>query len=127
MIRVSMGNTDSDYNLYAVVAFILAVCFLVLTLTVIFIPTDFMSSKIRDYANGMLLVATLFGTPVTILLGIAGVVFSKVEHTRGRLMAMGAIFMPIIFLVALFAFWYPRDIGFWDHNFSSIHGIGASQ
>lgn len=127
MIRVSIGDMDSDYNLYAVIAFIVAMGFLIMTLGVIFMSTEHMGVRARDYANGALLAATLFGTPVSILLGIAGVVFSKAEHTKGRLMAMAAIIMPIIFLVALFAFWYPRGIGFWDHNFSSIHGIQVSQ
>lgn len=127
MVRVTMGDVDSEYDLYAIVGLVFSFFFAAAVIFMVAVPTDRLSVNTRDYANGVLLAGALFGVPVSLLLGVSGIVFSKVEHSKGRWMAWLAIIMSLVFLIALFMFWYPRRVGFWSHNFAAVRGVEISE
>ena len=74
----------------------------------------------RDYLSGVFLSATLFGIPVVMFIGAMGMIYSRVEHKRGKILGLIAIIAPVVFLLALLNFWYPVGTGFWKFNFSSL-------
>jgi len=127
MVRVTMGDVDSEYDLYAIVGLVFSFFFAAAIIFMIAVPTSRLSVDTRDYANGILLAGALFCVPVSLLLGVAGIVFSKVEHSKGRWMGWFAIIMPLVFLMALFVFWYPRRVGFWSYNFAAVRGVEISE
>ena len=127
MVWVTVGDIDSEYDLYAIVGLVFSFFFAAAIIFMITVPTGRLSVDTRDYANGVLLAGALFGVPVSLLLGVSGIVFSKVEHSKGRWMGWSAIIMPLVFLVALFVFWYPRDIGFWSYNFATVRDVEISE
>lgn len=110
---------NSRYNIYAITAFVFGACYIAFACFILFVPKEGMSIVARDYANGIFLAATLFGTPVVILLGLTGMIYTRLEHKQGFWMGIFAISAVIVFLWAQSYYWYQQDQKFWDFNFNN--------
>src|SRR3989338_7841482 len=101
MVKLSFGGDDWEYSFYSIIGFVFALVYLAFALFIIFYPVKDLQQIERDYLSGVFLSATLFGIPVVMFIGAMGMIYSRVEHKRGKILGLIAIIAPVVFLLAL--------------------------